>query len=203
MRTQSFIVPDRPNANHRPRTMIQLEVTRPQKPTKKGHMRESRSEVNIKGTALIFSDELYKEYLSLVRTCATEAKIVIFERCRIQIELHIPMLGTDFKQKQNAVSERLDRPDLDNLKAIKDGLNGIAFADDKHALWECPYVVFEAPPSDWWVNVIITEAHWTEFISTAAVQWCVDNNYKIPYLEENYGLSEGNQGLFGATDIRA
>ena len=202
-RTQSFIIPDKPNTNHRARVTVQLIIERPKKEDRRGHMRESRNEVIIKGKAFPFMDPEYTAYKSRVTACAKKAGIEMYERCRITIIDHMPMKGTDYKKKQNVVSELLARSDLDNLKAIKDGLNEIAFKDDKHALWENPQVAYGGPEAKRYVEVRIVECHWTEFITDEGKQYCKDYNYLIPYPEETNGSSEGNRGLFGKVDITA
>lgn len=198
MRTQSFLVPGRPNTNHRPRHMVQLSIEKPKKLDKRGREREVRNQVTITGTAMPFMDTDYKKYVAFIRDCAIEVGIEKYERCRVEIFVHMPMLGTSYKTKRNYVSERKDRSDIDNHKAVMDALTGIAYEDDAHVLSAPPHTVFEAPGSDWWVEVFITEMHWTECISDDARKWCQDHNFYIPTEETNgQGTETETAGLFG------
>jgi Holliday junction resolvase RusA-like endonuclease len=180
-KTQSFIVPGKPNTNHRPRGRVILEAVRPKKTSpKSGREYTALGEYQITSKLIESKDPDYEIYMQLVSKCARDAGIVMYERCHVRIEIHTPMLVTAHKTKQNVVSEPLVVPDVDNMKAIMDGLKGIAFADDKHVIHEEPLRISDVPKSDRFTLVIITETSWTDYISPEAREWCELNNVLIP-----------------------
>ena len=188
LRSQSFIIPGRPNCNHRPRHMntVTATVEKVMKIGKGGRQYASRSElvVKVKADSIEFPDPAYKEYMDYVTICARASNLELYERARLIVKIYIPMNVTDFVKKQNVVSEPLDRSDVDNMKAIMDGLKGIAFADDKHVMAYGPYFVPHIPHSERFTEVTIEDIHWTDLISPEAREWCREHNVAIPETED-------------------
>jgi hypothetical protein len=117
-------------------------------------------------------DPDYEAYTKLVKKCATEAEIVKYANCRVEIIVHIPVKCTDHVKKRNVASERRDRPDSDNVpKAIMDGLKGVAYEDDKDAPAHSVVPAWEPPECSWWIEVVIHEEHWTKYLSSDLIAW--------------------------------
>lgn len=186
-----FTVPGRPNTNHRGRAVSSLEVVIPKKADKNGVMRSVRNKVEITSKVGIFPDTKYVKWKNLVRKIAMDAGVEKLERAKLEIYLHVPCKGTKYVKKQNYIEERLDHPDLDNLKGISDALNGIAWHDDSNVLDPQPVIVTEWMESEWWVEVVITEVHWTDYLSQDCINKCEKLGYKIPYPSDHPSLFTG------------
>jgi Holliday junction resolvase RusA-like endonuclease len=180
-RHQTFIVPGRPNTNHRGRAQAIITAERRKKTAKSGREYTCLSEMDIVAKITEHKAPEYEAYLNLVAQCAKKAGIEKYSRPRIVIEIHVPMLITKYKTKQNVVTPRKDHSDVDNMKAIMDGLRGIAYEDDNVVCDERPLILNDIPEPDghWFTRVIIAETDWREYIAPEARAWCTENNVLI------------------------
>ena len=108
------------------------------------------------------------EFIARVKLFANCAHVPMLDRCRIRIEICLPLTRKHFKTKPTEYSEPLVRPDEDNVsKSIKDALKGIAYRDDKHVMGRIIYYVFtfEEKAS---TNIIIEEVDWKEYIEKSS-----------------------------------
>ena len=84
------------------------------------------------GFARAYTPEKTVHYEALVALCAQQAGVTPLEGpVRIEVRAYWPMKGSPRKRTPRPVAWKVTKPDADNvLKAVLDGLEGIAYAND-------------------------------------------------------------------------
>ena len=104
----------------------------PGEPVAKGRPRAS----TIGGKARLYTPAKTQNYENLVRlACTNIVAAPLFGPCAVSVEAVLPIPQSWSEKRTRAALDGAEkptkRPDLDNyLKAILDGMNGVAFADD-------------------------------------------------------------------------
>lgn len=116
--------------------MVTLRIVIPGEPRGKGRPRFGRSRA---GFAVAYTDDKTAAYENLVKLAARQAGAVAIDGpLSVQIAAYfVPAQSWSKKRRAAALAghEAPSRFDIDNIsKAVLDGLNGVAFADDKQVV---------------------------------------------------------------------
>lgn len=111
-----------------------------------------------------FIPDKSRNFMASVGQYAADAGVEVLDYCRVDIHICLPVRLKVYKTKDDVELEPKVRPDEDNVrKTVKDGLEGIAYVNDKNVVWgECGYhfINHDLMP---FTRVIITECHWTDY----------------------------------------
>ena len=113
----------------------------------------------------VYDPKENQQFESLVKMEAHQAGVQLLDRCIIGIRVVLPVRVTPRKTMDDKIHEPLKRPDIDNIiKAVMDGLNGIAYKDDKHVLKVVGQFRFTKDGQQALTRVAIQEVRWEDYI---------------------------------------